>query len=111
MFEMIDEQTFLVQIQCGLNSSSDKYWTMLNHEGQILSFDPEIETILERKEWIRIESKVQEKDGKRKAIFALMAQRIDDPKSNDRGRDDEDFLPEISVFVMDLETRLLDEEK
>lgn len=46
---------------------------MLNHEGQILSFDPEIETILERKEWIRIESKVQEKDGKRKAIFALMA--------------------------------------
>ena len=55
VFDMIDSDNFLVQMQYG-EFYDDTYWTMINKEGMILDTDKKMMDLLHGTQWTSIES-------------------------------------------------------
>ena len=74
VFDMIDSDNFLVQMQYG-EFYDDTYWTMINKEGMILDTDKKMMDLLNDTPWTSVESTVwrSAKDNRKKVSIVLMA--------------------------------------
>ena len=77
VFDMIDPDNFLVQMQYG-EFYDDTYWTMINKEGIILDTDKKMMDLLNDTPWTSVESTVWKspKDNRKKVSIVLMAQNV-----------------------------------